>query len=1857
MIASEYGGDADAAITKYYDYIANSSSSAKNYNGIDNIIYDFKSLYPNYSDEKIKELFIDDAMDVIWHDKFTIGNRTHDPVDLRNIQKELREFISTDYDAAMLAETDTYKLYQQLSGEIEARSAAEIAYKDSDRDLIREIRDKENEALEDLGSINPVANLEMKSGTGLWANYLKTIDYDNIKSEMSRDEFIQTAFDAMKANKGGEALTFTKGTEDLVKDIIGFEYDKAGLQWYGKLKNRSELMDSYPVEFNQNVRYKGNAYTGDYAKDQRVNHALTKATTPANAKIDKKFPNRVTRNETGLSKAEDSDIPYTPNNNGQHGFSGKINDNQTIDFVDWDGEYHEWKSKQNPEVRKTERSQTMSDSEASYYESLASGVEAAEKELQEATAAYNGEPVKGQMTDEVRAQVKAQKLDGKELTDAQVDTLAEAQVALHNTKVVIPESARNGTVKQIRTNFGLAEDNVMLPIVKSADAKNAQSVSDGYAALSKEFPDLFPSTITNEAEQFRRLMDVSGLKGGAQSRRGNYYVPKNRSMVSYKDRQAIKKGAEQAKKEVDDVLENYKNALKNATTEEERKAIQDAIDELTKATNVEKPKQPKPKVTQKTEAPKKSKTETKVEQPKEKPVEKNGMIERERRDTTKKRENETAKRAFKTLNDEYKGEKGWVDAVTGKRENGAFGKLKVKGLEEAEATAKKELTDGGYDKLAKTYFASDFSEDPNLMMARASELLSEIDRKVKAGDGNEAELFDDACDVMEKYSGITTLGANILNAAKKFMTSTPQGRKRVVYKEIERLEKRYKDRIKGGKLIVDEAKIDELMNASGARVDELLDEINKDLWNQIPASLMERLNEYRHCFMLFNIKTHGRNVLGNSVFRIARAFSDDLERRILNSAYGKSRISKLQGGRDTADIIINKQKVTHKELKDNYMYLYNEFRAVYDKSGSRNKYIEMGRPDGVPTVRFKAMQKLIDFNYAWLEKEDLKGALIPAFNKSYYSYCKARCINQLQKADPKWSVKQLTDEDVRKYMENMTSAQKEKARNYALMEGEYATFRDSCALSDWLIGKKQAFAGQKGKTKWGTFGYRALDAVLEGAIPFVKTPVNIFRRSVDFSPASIVFSVGKLANAKTAEEFMLGVHQFCTGLTGTAMAAFGVFLAQRGLITVKAGEESGDDYYDRDMGFQDYSVIMDTEKIGDAANKVFDKLGIDIHLNGGKTYSWTLDWMSPMGMSLFCGAAFEKAYGDSFKAALDSLAGKTNKGVFKAFADEIDNQSALNAFFAITSPMTDMSFMSSPKDTVERFMENAARHTEDGEPDFAGALAQLIVGDIPKNYVSGFFPQLTSQFAGFHDDYQRDTKSTRENVYLRGWESSYRQLVNKIPWAREYLLNPKLNRRGEDVKTDQNVATKLINTFINPANVKEITMDDQDRELINIRNNITDKTSDLYRYFYYNFTGNPEYNLNNGKRMTYRESYTYAKANRVEQNSCIKSMLDADSYKSMTWDMKAQEVKGSWRVGKRAADYETYGVDYAIKALKDSDRESDKSDYNTYKRYKDDAGKSPENKETFWSYVMDKERLYNRSHPTGDDTYRVKGLCAIQSGDDSLVKAVKLEGQKEPELRHYWEITQKKYGKKAKEKAFTEISDGLCYIGSYIEKAGVEATGLGMKSAAAGVSAVSKDGKKLDEDVYRALGHFWNSAQAGGGLQKKYNTDGRYDLANLEKLGDKLNDKLDKRPDGQSAKDCVSEFIEKDLGITNVDEAACVWQVLYAQGHSNPNIKASWKNPYKDLIDDHLEWGENKDDEWGDGSGKSGGGGGYGRRRRGRRGGGGGSGKGKAPSTDTGAIKGKVTNPFSTSNGSSASNLNDAYRKKARKLREQIDKK
>lgn len=1860
---------------------------------------DFKSKYfpiiQDISDEELGVLGKGGFVDNVYLEL----TNSIDPITVVSAEHErlIKDFLSKDYDAAMLAERNPHVVYEQTAGEVEAREVG------SRVNMSKNERKKAYPVQEGI-DIRYAEHPTSKYGIDKDMPKRKTNNPTNT-TRLSRTELSygidheRTARIGGKVSRGDASYGYARDfAEDLERNGYGVDYiaEKTELirdsngDWViadlaGKY-NAPEIDSLTPRDyaiighqvFKENVdngrfdegvdTYEARAYvddkiivcetTGGANYTPKSIHTIPeKERTSIGGTIDatdEKSNITDTRVEAIGRRPERHDNSYVF---GQYGREG----GQNVELAGREPRQDRRSNRsegvnaqprtQRNEIKKTERSYGGPQDEDSYYASLAADMEAAENEFQEGLSAYNAgemqraEAPRGHVSDEVREEIKSQTLGDESLTDAQVDKLAEAQVALHNVKVVIPESARQGTVKQIRANFGIDEDNVMLPIVKSSNAKNAQSVGDAYAQLSKDYPELFPESIKDEAEQFKRLMDVSGLKGGAQSRRGRYYVPRERTMQpAYRKQEKPVPPA----KGIDAAEDDFEPTKEMIQAERESANEWSRYPDDTEAEIH--PKDAKEKTVKQPEAANVPKEKPPVE---EAPVEKNGMIERERRENTKRRENDTAAKVFKEMDEAYKDDEGWVNAVTGKRQNGAFGKLKVKNSVEADEYATKEFENLGYEKMLKNYFVAEAADDPYVTMARASKLLGEIDNRLKSGKYDAAELYDEATDIIEKFSGLTTLGSHILNSAKKFMTATPQGTRKVIDKEIARLEQRYKDRIKGGKLIVDNDLVERIMKASGSEKDALLAELNQSLWEQIPASLMERMNEYRHCFMLFNARTHGRNVFGNAVFRVVRAISDEMENKMLQAT--KGHIAKLEGV-DKNDVIIDKVHVSRKETYENRGYLENEFHAIYDTSGSRNKYIEMGRPADVPTVKFKPIQWLINKNYDALEAEDLKGALKPAFNKAYVSYCKARCPEGTE---------------LRAFMEDMTPAQKEKARQYALFQGEYATFRDSCAFSDWLIAKKQTFAGKTGNTKWGTLGYRALDTVLEGAVPFVKTPVNIFRRSVDYSPASLVMSVGKLANAKDADTFKLGVHQLCTGLTGTGMMGLGVFLAQQGLVTVKAGEESGDSYYDRDMGYQDYSLVIPM---------------------GDKEYSWTIDWMSPMGMSLFTGAAFQKMFDK----------------------EGYDNTAALNAFFACTSPLTDMSFMSSPKDTMQRFLENATRSTtSDGETDFAGALAQLIVGDIPKNYVSGFFPQLTAQLAGFIDPVQRDTKSTAENVYVKGWQSSGRQLLNKDPMVRlissnddmrklvkdvpvlhNILLNPKLDRQGNDKEIGGNIVTRFCNAFLNPANVKEITKNDTDRELINIRNHM-DKDSKDYKYFYYNFTGNPSYDLADGKRMTYDEAYKYGKSNRIEQNNIIDVMLKAPSYEGMTWKMKADEVDDAHWIGTTKADLDTYKANYAMKSLlKNNDRE--KESYMEYKRL---AGAGEDTNKKYVEYYLDKERLLARSHATGDDTYRIKGITAIESGDKNLLKSLDIHKSKIDDLSHYWDIVTKesKSKKKAKQTAFDELSDGCCRIMSFCNAAEMNNPSKGVKSTAAGMAAA--EGNQIKERVYRAYGHNWNSAQSGGGLMLKYNEDGKYSIERIQEMKSVLRNQFDLDESGSVNKKEVLEYIDS-LGVDSEDEKACLYEVLYNGGR--------YKNPYKAEIDDHLKWGENRDDEWGQGNGS---GKGWGRRRRGGGGwghGGGGGGGGGASSPRATVVPettpkklspkhssakrssgggGKVSNPevnvdykkgvtpnvqhtvnykpykakaanlFQMKDYTKPSNLDDAYRKKAKKLREASRKK
>ena len=818
-------------------------------------------------------------------------------------------------------------------------------------------------------------------------------------------------------------------------------------------------------------------------------------------------------------------------------------------------------------------------------------------------------------------------------------------------------------------------------------------------------------------------------------------------------------------------------------------------------------------------------------------------------------------------------------------------------------------------------------------------------------------------------------------------------------------------------------------------------------------------------------------------------------------------------------------------------FLDKEFDLNY--SSNSNKYkdqFDMSRPEGKTVLESKVGSNVEKFTYWTLEKGDV-AFFKPEYQKSYARYCKSKGI-PLDK------------------MSEMTELQRKQANIYAMREAEKATFRETTSASRALTKLKDKTATGKGKSVAGTAALRAGNAVLESTMPFVKTPINVFRQSVDYSPFGLLKSANEMITFKkhgNVEALENAIHHMSTGLTGSGLTVLGAYLYSHGIVSVKAGEKSGDEYYDRDMGYQDYSLVIGNKSI-------------------------TIDWASPMQSSFFMGAQMFK---------MSESKGMSGEEIF-------------DGLLTLVSPHMDASFMSGTKDMMELFIEEAGR---DGN-GLGSAILKTVGGSIPQNFISTLLPfsQFMSQTAGFTDDYQRDTRSTKEGTLEKSWDSWGKKMINRIPGLRQKYLNPKLDRRGRDVKSltaDSNVLTKFANAFINPSNVKQITLDDTDREIIKIYKGIdtsTEKGKSSKKYFFYNFTGNPDYDLTNGKRMTYDEAYTYGKSSRSEQNKVIQTMLKAPSYKNMTNQMKVDEIKSSYYIGKSTADMDTYGAKYACESL---NRDSDKD---AWKRFNAYGGKA----ESFMNVYLGKEKLLARAH---DTSYYTKALAIAAYGGKKAQKAYDIHDNKIKLEKEYLDD----HG------SIREYSNAMCNVMSTIKKS--DATDSMANKAVAAAH------HKINKRTYKAMG--FSSEQANMGIWFKKNGYSIKSLTKIKNNGDLLYD--------IGKKDGVMEYIDS-LDLKSSTEKACLFRYLNSTAN---NPYGSIPN-YLDMEDDSS----------------------YGRRgysRRGhRRGGGSGSGSSKNSNLPTWEewVKQYITtgSTSSKSSGSTAavktvdSYLSEAYRKKQRKL-------
>ena len=514
-----------------------------------------------------------------------------------------------------------------------------------------------------------------------------------------------------------------------------------------------------------------------------------------------------------------------------------------------------------------------------------------------------------------------------------------------------------------------------------------------------------------------------------------------------------------------------------------------------------------------------------------------------------------------------------------------------------------------------------------------------------------------------------------------------------------------------------------LKSNSSEEMQNAVEEIQLDIAKQVPSTLEDKINAWRYLSMLGNPKTHIRNILGNAMFRPVIGIKD-----MLGAVIEKYVVTPEER---TKSVFKSKNNIEF--AKDDYKKLANELKG-------KNKY-DMGK--GIMENRAIFKNKLLETirtkNNILLEAEDdffFKSAYINAFSQAMT----ARKLTPLQLS--------LHSEEAQRQLESL--------RHYAANQAQTATFRDA---SSTVIAINK-FRNDLKKTKAGRIAGIGLDAV----IPFTKTPVNIVKRGIDYSPIGLVKGImdtfTKVKKGKiTATD---AVEEISRGLTGSAIVALGWFLAKMGWLTGNDDEDKKKSAFDDMTGYQSYA------------------------LNMGDVY-YTVDWITPFSLPLFVGC---EIYNITQEKGLDAVNG-------------------INAITRLADPIINLSMLSGINNTVKSSSYN-------GENAISG-LGMTILS----SYASQFIPTAFSQIAKTFDNNTRSIYHDKNSNIPEFLDETVQTLLKKIPGA-SALLQPKIDNFGREQKGEDNFLLRTFENFISPGYFSRRTVG----EVENIINEIYNETGD-----------------------------------------------------------------------------------------------------------------------------------------------------------------------------------------------------------------------------------------------------------------------------------------------------------------------------------------------------------------------------------------------------------------------------------------------
>lgn len=504
----------------------------------------------------------------------------------------------------------------------------------------------------------------------------------------------------------------------------------------------------------------------------------------------------------------------------------------------------------------------------------------------------------------------------------------------------------------------------------------------------------------------------------------------------------------------------------------------------------------------------------------------------------------------------------------------------------------------------------------------------------------------------------------------------------------------------------------------------LLGEIAARIQNKIPPEPGQSMKSLARISMLLNSKTMIRNILGNIVIVPNHIVSD-----FIGTAIDKN-ISKKTGVRTTGTFTM--QALTG--IKKGVYESFDDFRRGISTREIAGDRFEIGQGKSFNenhTGKFSAQRNKLNKALNGLDR--VTGFLLETGDRPIYET---------------WFINSLNNQMKLNNVTEPTAKMIEIATDEALQR----TWQDNNTYT------KAVNSVRKALNNFNIKGYGLGDMVM----PFVKTPANLTKAVVDFSPLGAINAALKTtqfnkdiekgtATSKQQREVVKAWAQVITGSLGMAIMTA---LANAGILSGGSDEDKDVRSFEQNvLGIKPYSI-----KIGD------------------KTF--TYDWAQPLGTT----AAMVTDTVNSLKNAKDTESKAT---------------AILNGLQSGASVLLDQSFVSGIRNLFE-------------EDNLINALIETGFNEGTK-----FTPQFLSQIAQLQDDTARTSY-----VYNNMPQTAVNKIKAKIPGLRQ-TLEPSVDVLGREVKTDNSI----FNILLNPTNTGKANTTKEAQEMYNVYKETGDKAT------------------------------------------------------------------------------------------------------------------------------------------------------------------------------------------------------------------------------------------------------------------------------------------------------------------------------------------------------------------------------------------------------------------------------------------------